>query len=105
MIQVTNATPIAYCNVEIAEEFYGIKIQKGRYGYCIIDGKLVPLSLLSRINDHLCGVIFDAEDVLSPREMVGKKFWKSLSKDEQDILPACLFQLIAEGFISFNFPE
>lgn len=96
---------VAYCGVEFTEEIYGHQIPEDRYGYRLIGGKFVPISFLERIEDHLGCTTFNACCVFSPRKMVRKKFWNSLFPDEQEILPACLFQLIGEGRITFTFPE
>ena len=104
-MKLSNETSIAFCNVEFAEEFFGHEIPKDRYGYRRVGEKFVPKSLLERIEDHLGCTTFGASSVHSPREMVGKKFWKSLYQDEQDVLADCLFLLIAEGRITFHVPE
>jgi hypothetical protein len=101
----SNDSTIAYCSVESPEELYSLDIPEDRYGYRQISDKFVPISLLERIEYHLIDRIFDACSVLSPHEMVRKEFWESLSEGEKDILPACLFQFIGEGRITFTVPE
>ena len=101
----SNNSTIAYCSIESTEELCSHEVPEDQYGYRLIGGKLVSISLLERIEYHLIDRVFDACSVLSPHEMVRKEFGESLSEDEQDILPACLFQLISEGRITFTVPE
>lgn len=96
---------IALCNINLAKKIHGRGIPSGSYGYQLLDGYLVSLAFLERIETELLLSDFDADTVLSPREMVGEDFWEGLSPIEQAALPACLFQLIGEGRIAFKFPE
>ena len=106
MLQVTKTTHVAYCSADLADEMLGGAIPpEGQYGYRLIDNKLVPISLLDRIEYHLISSAFDATKVLTAQKMVREAFWEALDSDEQEVLPACLFQLIDEGRITFTFPE
>lgn len=101
----SNNSTIAYCSVESPEELYSLEVPEDQYGYRLIGGKLVSISLLERIEYHRIDRVFDACSVLSPHKMVRKEFWESLSEEEQEILPACLFQFIGEGRITFTVQE
>ena len=105
MLQVANTTHVAYCSADLADEMLGIEVPEGQHGYRLIDNKLVPISLLDRIEYHLVSTTFDATKVYTAQKMVKEAFWEALDIAEQEALPACLFLLIDEGRITFTFPE
>jgi hypothetical protein len=64
----------------------------------LIDGKLVPKSLLARIRDYLYGITFNYGDVWTVEELLGEEFWGSLTKHEQSVAGACVLIIIENGY-------
>lgn len=72
--------------------------QGDTYGYFLVDDKLVPKSLVARINNHLCDITFDYGYVWSAQELLGEAFWSSLDDFEQSVAGACLLIIIENGY-------
>jgi hypothetical protein len=110
MFESTKTTSsVAHCSADLADEMLGGAIPtEGKYGYRLIDNKLVPISFLDRIEYHLVSTAdsttFDPTKVFTAKSMIRAEFWESLDTDEQEVLPACLFLMIDEGRITFTFP-
>ena len=68
------------------------------YGYFLIDGKLVPKSLVARINDYLLGITFEYGYVWSIEELLGEELWSSLDDFEQSVAGACVLIIIENGY-------
>ncbi len=68
------------------------------YGYFLIDGKLVPKSLLARISDRMDEITFEYGDVWTVEELLGEEFWASLNKDEKGVAGACVLIIIENGY-------
>ena len=72
-------------NVEFLEEV-GLSEAETQDGYALIQGCVVPLSFLRKLKSQLDSGTFDNAAPFSAREIVGKKFWASLTKNERAIL-------------------
>lgn len=68
------------------------------YGYFLVDGKLVPKSLVAYLHDQLCDIVFHYGYVWSAEELLGKEIWSSLSESEQSVAGACLMIIIENGY-------
>jgi len=68
------------------------------YGYFLIDGKLVPKSLVARINDYLIGITFKYGYVWSVEKLLGEKLWSSLDVFEKSVAGACVLIIIENGY-------
>ncbi|MGJ8619766.1 MAG: hypothetical protein ACSHWN_05490 [Methylophilaceae bacterium] len=68
------------------------------YGYFLIDGKLVPKSLIARINDYLLDIQFEYGDVWVIEKLLGEELWASLNEDEQSVAGACVLIIIENGY-------
>lgn len=104
-MKYSNESSVAYCSFDFPEELRNDDIPEYQYGYRLIGERLVPLSLLRRIESHMDDVTLDALSVFSAEQMVGEVFWKGLNVVEQEVLPVCLLLLIDEGRITFALPE
>ena len=67
-------------------------------GYFLIDGKLVPESLVARIKDYLGGITFEYGYVWSIEELLGEEFWVSLDAFEKSVAGACVLIIIERGY-------
>lgn len=67
-------------------------------GYFLIDGKLVPESLVARIDDYLGGITFEYGYVWSVEELLGEEFWASLDAFEKSVAGACVLIIIENGY-------
>lgn len=112
---MTNSTklfPSVKCNhnvlVELLEdspEQAHPSIADRKFGYVLINDRLVPFSLLNRLEDHLGSTVFSYDKIWSPREMCGETFWSTLDEDERGLLGHCFLILIEQGRIALTFPE
>jgi hypothetical protein len=68
------------------------------YGYFLVDDKLVPKSLVTRIHSHLCDITFDYGYVWSVEGLLGEEFWSSLDDVEKSVAGACLLIIIENGY-------
>lgn len=68
------------------------------YGYFLIDGKLVPKSLVSRLFSHLCEDVFDYGYVYSIEQLIGAEFWSTLDDSEKSVMGGCLLIVIENGY-------
>lgn len=68
------------------------------YGFFLIDGKLVPKSLVAKINDYLVGITFDYGYVWSIEELLGEELWSSLDDFEQSVAGACVLIINENGY-------
>jgi hypothetical protein len=72
--------------------------QGDTYGYFLVDDKLVPKSLVARINNRLCEITFGYGYVWSIETLLGEEFWSSLDDFEQSVAGACLLIIIENGY-------
>lgn len=68
------------------------------YGYFLVDGKLVPKSLVARINDYLLGITFEYGYVWPLEDILGEELWSSLDAFEQSVAGACVLIIIENGY-------
>lgn len=91
-----------YKSAEIApfilEQLNNEYVPGDSYGYFLIDGKLVPKSLVARIKDYLLGITFSYGFVWSVEELLGEKFWDSLDSFERSVAGACVLIIIENGY-------
>lgn len=91
-----------YKSAEIApfilEQLNNEYVPGDSYGYFLIDGKLVPKSLVARINDYLLGITFEYGYVWSIEELLGEELWSSLDDFEQSVAGACVLIIIENGY-------
>jgi hypothetical protein len=69
------------------------------YGFFLVDGKLVPKSLINRIQDHLLDITFDYGFVWSIEDLLGEELWDSLNESEQSVAGACVLIIIENGHV------
>ena len=74
--------------------------------FVLIQDTLVPTAFLDELANHLMpwNMLFDDDDLLTAREMVGELYWAGLSTNERSVLGACLLILIEQGRIVLTFP-
>jgi len=72
--------------------------QGDTYGYFLVDDKLVPKSLVARINNRLCEITFGYGYVWFIETVLGEEFWSSLDDFEQSVAGACLLIIIENGY-------
>lgn len=91
-----------YKSAEIApfilEQLNNDYVPGDSYGYFLVEGKLVPKSLVARINEHLLGISFEYGYVRSVEELLGEKFWNSLDAFERSVAGACVLIIIENGY-------
>lgn len=68
------------------------------YGYFLIDGKLVPKSLVSRLFSHLCEYVYDYGYVYSIEQLIGAEFWSTLDDSEKSVMGGCLLIVIENRY-------
>jgi hypothetical protein len=68
------------------------------YGFFLMDGKLVPNSLIDRIEDQLSGFTFDSNTVWDVEALFSDEFWNSLDCLEKSVAGACILVMIENGF-------
>ena len=66
-------------------------------GYFLIDGKLVPESLVARIDNFLIDITFEYGNVWPVEEILGEEFWDSLNPFEKSVAGACVLIIIENG--------
>ncbi len=74
------------------------------YSYFLIDDKLVPISLIVRIHDHLLGITFEYVYVWPVEDLLGEELWSSLDAFEKSVAGSCVLILIENGY-SVTVPE
>lgn len=86
--------PSVDCDVEMTPAMEGSDAPTNGYGYCLMNGYLVPYSLIDRVLEATHNRPFAYGRVLTEREMVGEGFYESLDEKERAVLGVCLLQLI-----------
>ncbi len=91
-----------YKSAEITPELFK-KLNKGKdpclsYGFFVIGDKLVPSSLIDRIEDHLSYFKFDSDTVREVEELLGEEFWDSLDSQERAVAGDCILIAIENGY-------
>lgn len=82
----------------VLEQLINNYVPGDTYGFFLIDGKLVPKSLVARINDYLLGITFAYGSVWTIEEMLGEELWSSLDDFEQSVAGACVLIIIENGY-------
>jgi len=71
--------------------------------YYIIRERLVPAAFIDQLAAHLVDVVFDHDEVISPREVCGEDFWEALDAHEKAVIPDCLVLLIKQHRLAIRF--
>ena len=82
----------------ILDELIDDYVPGSTYGYFLIDGMLVPKSLVARINQYLLGITFAYGSVWTIEELLGEELWSSLDEFEQSVAGACVLIIIENGY-------
>lgn len=72
--------------------------QGDTYGYFLVDDKLVPKSLVTRIFNHLCDITFSYGYVWAIETVLGEEFWSTLDDFERSVAGACLLIVIENSY-------
>jgi len=74
--------------------------------FMLIEGILVSTAFLDELASYPMSwnYVFETDDPLSAREMVGELYWAGLSANQRTVLGACLLILIEQGRITLQFP-
>lgn len=85
---------------------YNVFLKFYSKSFVLIENILVPTSFLDELAEHLMpwNHVFENDDLLTAREMVGECFWAGLSTNERTVLGACLLILIEQGRVVLDFP-
>ena len=71
--------------------------------YYIIRERLVPSAFIDQLAAHLVDVVFDHDEVISPRDVCGEDFWEALDANEKAVIPDCLALLIKQHRLAIRF--
>ncbi|SFC17591.1 hypothetical protein SAMN05216344_110124 [Polaromonas sp. OV174] len=112
MTTITNLFPSTKCNagyIEMMAETAAAdgykKIVPEKFGYVLVNKRLVPYTFLERMKNDIDGIGFEYGSVLSEAVIFSDQFLCSLCPDEREVLMPCLLILIERGDIDLNVLE
>ncbi len=108
--RISNAFPAALCNAQymafiaqIAPTLATVIPLTGQAGYLLVEGMLVPLSLVSKIKKCLDGETIEYRDAVDVEKLVGPEFIRTLTGNERKVVGHCVLHLIERGEIAIDF--
>jgi hypothetical protein len=113
MYQITDLYPATKCNTEaMAEMAIGAPVRPNAFlkhchkSFVLIGDIVVPNAFLDELANHVMpwNMVFDEDDVITAREMVGELFWSGLNANKRRVLGACILILIEQGRVVLEVP-
>ncbi len=109
---MTTIFPTADCDAHAIDfvarnvpDFAGTTAPKGRYGFHLIHGILVPYRFVDIVEHELSRARLNCFKVTELSELFSHTFLTSLSPLEFKVLGGCVLLLIEKGYVPFSLAE